>query len=371
MSKSFQIFLLVLLSTSATHSAETKAPVRIAILGLLHDYASEFIPMTQNRSDVHLVGIVEGDRDLAGACIKQFNLPKSLLHTNLEELVATTNVDAVVAFTATADHARVAEMCASRHLDLMLEKPLAINMRDARAIQAAARSGGIQVMVDYETTWYLANQAAYKLVTQEHAIGELRKIVARDGHRGPKEIGCSETFLKWLTDPELNGGGALPDFGCYGIGLVTWLMGGQRPVSVMAITQQMKPHLYPRVEDEATVLLTYPKMQGIIEASWNSPVSRKDLEIYGTTGSVLAPRKDLLRIRKGDSEETEVELPASPTSSPYRDPLTYLVSVVRGETRPSGPSSLELNTIVIEILDAARESARSGRRIDLPASPAP
>jgi predicted dehydrogenase len=137
----------------------------------------------------------------------------------------------------------------------------------------------------------------------------------------------------------------------------------------VAVTQQMKPEVYPKVEDEATVVLTYAKAQGIIQASWNWPIDRKDLEVYGTTGYVLAPRKDLLRIWKVDAEESELELPAPLPSNPLQDQLSYLVSVVRGEIQPSGPSSLELNLIVTEILDAARESARTGRRIDLPPVP--
>ena len=158
-----------------------------------------------------------------------------------------------------------------------------------------------------------------------------------DGHRGPKEIGCSQTFLSWLTDPKLNGGGALPDFGCYGADLITWLMGGERPTSVFAVTQQIKSDIYPKVEDEATIIVTYPKTQGIIQASWNWPIDRKDMEIYGKTGYVLAPKKDLLRIHKFGEPESHMDLPAMPQSLP-NDQLTYLVSVVRGEFKPSGLS---------------------------------
>jgi len=112
-------------------------------------------------------------------------------------------------------------MCAPRGIHVMMEKPLAINLADARAIAVAAKKGGIQVIVNYETTWYLGNQNAYAIVHDQHAIGDLRKIVVHDGHRGPKEIGCSPAFLEWLTDPVLNGGGALTDFGCYGADLIT------------------------------------------------------------------------------------------------------------------------------------------------------
>jgi predicted dehydrogenase len=367
-----KIFILVfslLLSIDAVWSEEAKPPVHLAIFGLVHDHAYGFFPLTKGRPEVQLVGIVEPDREVAATYAKRFNLDSTLFYASLEALLAKTNVDAVAAFTTTLDHRRVVEMCAPRHIDVMMEKPLAVNMREARAIQAAAKSGGIQVIVNYETTWYQANQIAFKLVDQEHAIGDIRKIVVHDGHRGPREIGCSETFLKWLTDPKLNGGGALPDFGCYGADLITWLMGGQRPTSVFAVTQQIKPEIYPKVEDEATVVVTYPKAQGIIQASWNWAIDRKDMEIYGATGYVLAPRRDLLRIRKLHGEESEMDLPAPPSSRPD-DQLSYLVSVVRDEIKPSGLSGLDVNLTVTEILDAARESARTGRRIDLAAEPA-
>ena len=366
--KKFILFLSLILPIAPVWAEDTKTPVHLAIFGLVHDHAYGFITLAQGRSEIQLVGIVEPDPEVAAYFARRFDLNSNLFYTSLDALLAKTNVDAVATFTTTLDHRRVVETCASHHIDVMMEKPLAVNMQEARAIQAAAKAGGIQVIVNYETTWYRANQTAYQLVDQEHAIGDLRKFVAHDGHRGPKEIGCSETFLKWLTDPKFNGGGALPDFGCYGADLITWLMAGQRPTSVFAVTQQIKPQVYPKVEDEATIVLTYPQAQGIIQASWNWPFDRKDMEIYGTTGYVLAPRRDLLRIRKGDTEESELSLPAPPPSQP-QDQITYLASVVRGEIQPSGPSCLDINLVVTEILDAARESARTGRRIDLPAVP--
>jgi predicted dehydrogenase len=201
-------------------------------------------------------------------------------------------------------------------------------------------------------------------MVKEGAIGDLRKIVVHDGHQGPKEIGCPPEFLNWLTDPVLNGGGALTDFGCYGADLMTWLMQGQRPASVFAVTQRFKPEVYPKVEDEATIVVTYPKAQGIIQASWNWPYNRKDLEIYGQSGYLLVPRNDTLRVLK--TGQTEKETTVAPLAGPETGPLSYLAAVVRGECQPAGLSSFEVNLIVTEILDAARESAKTGKRVELP-----
>jgi predicted dehydrogenase len=157
----------------------------------------------------------------------------------------------------------------------------------------------------------------------------------------------------------------LIDFGCYGANLITWLMKGQKPLSVTAVTQQIKPDIYPKVDDEATILLTYPQAQGVIQASWNWPYSRKDMEVYGQTGSVHALDRSNMRIRLKEKEaETPTKAPELP--APYTDPFAYLAAVVRGEIKSVDDlSSLKNNMIVVEILDAARSSAREGKTIFL------
>ncbi len=266
------------------YSQENSAPVRMAVVGLAHDHAMGFFPRLNGRQDIQLVGIVETNQVLIDRYSRRFKLDQKLFYPSLEALFAKTNVQAVATFTPVYDHQRVVDICAAHKVDVMMEKPLAANLKQAREIAAAAQKSGIQIVVNYETTWYPGTQAAYAMVHDDHKIGDIRRIVAHDGHWGPKELGCSTNFLEWLTDPVLNGGGALNDFGCYGADLATWLMDGQKPVSVFAVTRQIKPDIYPKVEDDATVVLTYPKAQAILEPSWNWPFSIKDLEINGQTG---------------------------------------------------------------------------------------
>jgi len=235
-------------------------------------------------------------------------------------------------------------------------------MKHARAIEAAAKRGNIQVFVNYETTWYPSHGAMWNLIKERKAAGEIRKMVAMDGHSGPKAINVQPEFLAWLSDPVRNGGGALFDFGCYGANLMTWLMDNARPLAVSAITQTNKPSIYPRVDDEATILVQYPKAQGIAQASWNWPFGRKDLEVYAERGYAIATGGNSLKVRIGDAEAARKLDPLPPGD---RDEVAYLVSIVRGERKPDGLSSLENNLIVTEILDAARESARTGRTINL------
>jgi predicted dehydrogenase len=216
--------------------------------------------------------------------------------------------------------------------------------------------------VNYETTWYGSNQLAFQMAVTEKKLGQLRKIVFHTGHQGPREIGCPEEFLVWLTDPRLNGAGALFDFGCYGANLATWLLQG-RPLSVTAVTQQMKPDLYPKVDDEAILILTYPGSQVIIQASWNWPFNRKDMSIYGTEGWLFARDREncLVNLNK----LMEQKLPAPPLPAPYEDPISMLAAIIQGKAAPNPLSSLENNLVVMEILEAARESARSRKTLVL------
>ena len=356
--------LIALLSSCAVLGAQTPdaKPVRLAIAGLVHGHVSGFLRSAKLRKDVEIVGVFDPDAGLTSSYAKANGFAPEILFQNLGTMLDRVHPEAVATFTSTSDHAMVVEACAARKIAVMMEKPLAVDMAQARAIQKAAAASGIAVMVNYETTWYKSHGEIWKLIKEQNAAGEIRRMVAMDGHQGPKEIGVQPEFLSWLTDPVKNGAGAMFDFGCYGANLMTWLMGNQRPVAVTAIAQTNKPGIYARVDDEATILVQYPKAQGIIQASWNWPYSRKDFEVYGEKGYAIATGGEGLRVRLPGqrAEETRKpgELPAAESDS-----IGYLTGMARGKFKPSGLNSLENNVIVVEILQAARDAVRTGRKV--------
>jgi glucose-fructose oxidoreductase len=346
----------------ALSASQSTAPLRVVMAGLAHGHAEGFFQHVKDRHDVQLVGVAEPDRKLFDRYAAKYSLDASLYHADLDETLTATRPQAVLVYTNTYDHRRAVEICAKHAVPVMMEKPLAVSIEDGRAIERAARAAKIPVLVNYETTWYRSNHAAYDLVHQD-AIGEIRKVVVHDGHQGPAKINVPPEFLAWLNDPKLNGAGALFDFGCYGADLMTWLMDGQRPDTVTAVTQHFQPDSYPRVDDEATIVVTYPKAQAIFQASWNWPFDRKDMEIYGATGYAITVKHDDLRERLPNQEEKLVA--AKPVPAPEDDSLTYLRAVVLGGLKPVGPSSLETNLVVTEILAAARQSAAAGKTVKL------
>jgi len=348
--------------TMVVGQAKSTKPLRVGIAGLVHGHVG-WVFESHKRGDIQIIGIAEPDAELAQRYIKKYNLPANLVFSDLNTMLEKTKPEAVTAFNSIFNHLAVVQACAPRGIHVMVEKPLAVNLEHARQMEALALKHKIHLLTNYETTWYGSNHKAYDLVHTDKSIGAIRKMVVHDGHQGPKEIGVGPEFLAWLTDPVQNGGGALIDFGCYGANLVTWLMHGQRPTSVTAVTQQLKPDVYPKVEDEATILVTYPGAQGIIQGSWNWPYSRKDLEIYGQTGAVFTIDNTKMQLRLKSNEPAQA-YQASVRPAPYDDPFRYLTAVVRQEIKPDQDlSSLANNMIVVEILDAARRSAQTGKTI--------
>jgi len=358
----FRIFLIMqLFSLSIIGFGQTLKPLRVGIAGLTHDHVHGLLNRA-NMGDIEIVGIAEPNRELAERYIKRYNLPASLLYSSLNDMLEKCKPEAVCAFNSIYEHLETVKACAPRKIHVMVEKPLAVSLAHANEMQALATKYGIRLLTNYETTWYGSHHKAYEMLD---SIGNLRKVVVHDGHQGPKEIGVSKEFLNWLTDPVKNGGGAVIDFGCYGANLLTWLMKGERPSSVFAVTQQIKPEIYSGVDDEATIVVTYPKAQGIIQASWNWPFGRKDIEIYGEHGYMIADRNGLKTRTSAEAKENYQTV--APPPKPYHDPFAYLAAVIHGEIRvkPTDLSSLENNMIVIEILEAAKQSAKEGKMIYL------
>ena len=359
------IFILLLLMFAHVGKAQSDNPVKIGVVGLTHSHV-HWIFGRDNRGDIEVVGIVEPNQGLAQRFSNQYNFPMSMVYPSMEAMVEAVDVEAVTAFGSIYEHLAVVQTFAPLGIHVMVEKPLAVSVAHAKEMEALAKKHNIHLLTNYETTWYATNQEAFRLLNEEAAIGEVRKVVVHDGHEGPMEIGVNQEFLDWLTDPVGNGGGAVIDFGCYGANLLTWLMNGEKPTAVTAVLQQFKPEIYPKVDDEATIILHYPKAQGIIQASWNWPFSRKDMEVYGQHGYVIAADNLTLISRlKGENQEQSRKL--EPRPYPYDDPFSFLAAVVREEIMvPSQDlSSLENNIVVVEILEAAKKSAKTGKTVRL------
>ncbi len=367
------ILLLVLtqgflISYQSFGQSSNTAPVRVAVAGITHGHAPLILDRAKKgKTDIILVGIYEPDKELSGRLAKQFKLSPDLFYTDLNKMLDAVKPEAVTAFGSIYEHMMVVEACAPRGIHVMVEKPLATNNVHAKKMKELADKYHIYILTNYETSWYPSTEKTYQLVNDSNFMGKVRKVVIHDGHEGPKEIGCSKEFLGWLTDPMQNGGGALIDFGCYGANLMTYLMQNEEPVSVTAVTRQFKPDIYSKVDDDATILVNYPSAECIIQASWNWPFGRKDMEVYGETGYAVSLNNTNMRIRNTKSGIERSLVVTKNEIRVYDDPISYFADVIRGKIQmpKKGLYSIENNLLVVKILDAARESAKTGRTVIL------
>ena len=358
LSKATAVLALLLLNVQAF--AQQK--LRVIVAGLNHDHVHNVLSAF-NKGTVTIIGIAEPNKQLWAKFGKQYHLDNSLFYPSLKQALQAQKPDAVLGYNEVAGHLDVVKICAPMHIPVMVEKPLAATLDQAKQIEQLANQYQTKVLTNFETTWYASFHDVYKTVNQD-SIGSVKKMVVHDGHQGPKELGCSTEFLSWLTDPVLNGAGALNDFGCYGADLMTWLMKGNAPIAVTAITRHYKPAVYPKVDDDATILLEYPGATGLIEASWNWPFSIKDMEVFGETGYLHALDNNSITSRK--REKILGSKQATPLAEPYNDPIAYLTAVVQNKIPGTDDlSSLKYNMIVMRILDAAKRSAASGKRVVL------
>lgn len=356
-------YLIILFAITSTIVAQNDKPLRLGVAGLSHGHLWEVISRL-DRGDFEVVGVAERNTKLWDNKRLRAKVDEKLFFQDINEMLDKTKPEAVIVYESIHDHLRIIEACALRGIHVMVEKPLATTTKQTKRIAELAKKYNIMVLTNYETTWYPANHEAYELINNQGKIGKLSRINVYDGHEGPVEIGCGPEFLEWLTDPVLNGGGAVVDFGCYGANLTTWLMKGQKPLKVTATLKQLKPQVYPKVDDDATIVLEYPQTTAIIMASWNWPMSRKDMHIYGASGYIYQDNPTNMRIY-ADKKETAIVAEKLPP--PYNDSFFYLKAAVRGEieVKPTDLSSLENNLIVVEILEAAIESGRTGKSVEL------
>ena len=351
-------------STTEEESYYNGKPLKVAVIGLVHTHV-HWILGREELGDIEIVGIVEPNRALAQAYNKQHGYSMDIVFDSMEALYTAVRPDAVTAFNTIYDHLEVVEFFAPKGVHVMVEKPLAVNWEHAQKMAAIAKANNIQLLTNYETSWYGSNYDAYKRVIDNREVGAVQRMVFHHGHPGPIEIGCNEEFLVWLTDPVLNGGGAITDFGCYGANLATWFMQGQSPKSVAAIIRNYKPEKYPKVDDDATIILNYADAQVIIQASWNWSHNRKDMEVYGKTGYVICKDAEAMEVLL-DEKKGPFAHNAAPIPLGAHDPFAFLNKVVQENYSPApfSVSALDNNLLVMQILEIAKASAQKGETLE-------
>lgn len=331
---------------------------RLAIVGLVHSHVWGHLGRMAELKEGELVGIAEPNQELVEEAKKR--APQAEYFSDYKRMIEIRKPHIVWAFVENNRHLEMIEYCAPRKIHVIFEKPLASTYADALKIRDLSRKHGIQVMTNYQMAWWSTNYAA-KMQADNGSIGQVWRLRGIVGHGGPGSQGiANKIFFQWLTDPIQNGGGSLIDFGCYNALWALWYLG--RPESVFAHVNHLRPETFPKVEDNAVLVLSYKNGVGVFEGSWDLPRSFQDLEVFGRSGSLYMTREKV-ELRKG---RENLELTITPLSADRSEPIPYLIHRLRAGQPVDGLVALDINVGVNEILDAAKESIKTGRVVKLP-----
>lgn len=332
---------------------------KMAVIGLVHSHVWGHLKTMVSGQQVKLAGIAETNPELIAEAKKR-GAANVTFFSDYKQMLDKEKPNFVWAFVENNRHMEIVEACAPRKIHVIFEKPLASTYREALGIKKLAEKHGIKVMTNYQMAWWPANYAA-KAQVDAGALGQVWRLRGVVGHGGPGSSGAgNKYFFEWLTDPVKNGAGALMDFGCYNALWSLWYLG--RPESVYAQVNHLRPDRFPKVEDNATLVLHYKNGVGLFEGSWDLPRSFQDLEIFGLNGSVYM-QNGKVELRKGRGAGDEVKLdPLPPERS---EPIVYMVDAIRNNKPIEGLTALDINAGVVEIIDAAKESIKTGRAVPL------
>jgi predicted dehydrogenase len=345
--------------------------LKIGVLGLIHDHIWGHVRELAGRDDVTLA-VADPHAPLREQARAEHGVER--LYADYADLLERERPDAVLIFTDNAGKAAVVELAASHGKPIMVEKPMADTLANAERMRAATSNAGVPLMVNWPTAWTPAIRHALRLAG-DGAVGDIYRLNFRGGHRGPKEYGCSPYFYGWLYDRARNGAGAYIDYCGYGVSMARLLLGlASRAQATIGRLQKE----YVEVDDNAVLLLRYPRAMAVIEATWTAagPVADGGPVIAGRTGSLVVRRKSARRegevarggivehITEDEPDGRVLEPPALPAGE--RTACEYFLTCLAQERAVEGLVSPAVGRDTQEMLEAGLRAARSGQAVSLP-----
>lgn len=331
----------------------------IALVGLRHSHTWGHLEGMVKNSPAKLVAISETDPDLIAEA-RKLTGPEVRYYTDYRKMLDEVKPAMVWAFVENNRHHEVVEACGPRRVHVIFEKPLAATAAQAILIRDLAHRHGIQVLTNFAPA-FNPGYYAVKAKLDSGDLGKPWRLRVSTGHGGvfPKS-GRSKIFHEWLIDPVKNGAGALMDFGCYNALYSLFYLG--RPQTVYAYALHLRPADFPQVEDGVTMVLGYPNAVAILEQSWDLPPNSGGLEIVSYEGSIRM-EDGRLEVRKGRTPATP--LAAQPLAPERSGPIAYMVHCLKTNRPVEGLVSLDYTVAVNEIIEAAKQSIKTGRPVRL------
>ena len=348
--------------------------IKTGIIGLNSDHlwptwGKGIIKEVEETGKYELIAATEKNPPLLERVKKEFGVKNT--YSSFRDMLKKELLDVVVVGVPNNEKADVIEALVERDVHALIDKPMSANLEQANRILKAVEKNKTKGIVYYPGFFDPRSFEAHRLAT-DGTIGKVFQIEARTANSGPEHHGCSKYFLEWLFDKEKNGGGSLIDYCCYGSLYCRWLIG--QPEGVMAVGgKYIKTNI--EAEDNATLLLRYPKALAIVQSSWSEFASDTawkaypgpKLAVYGSEGAVIWHHwmDETITLITSDYPKGTIVKP-SPISEEMKSPPEYLAYCIMNDLPVEGPGSLPICRDVQEILEAGYRSIEGRKEIQLP-----
>ena len=325
--------------------------------------------------DIELAAVFDADGARAKEIAERHKVPK--VCSRYEELLADPTIDIVSVATPNAWHApiTIAALRAGKHVHV--EKPIAMNAREAQAIVDAKNRAHRKVMVGLNNRFTEIALYAKRYVDEGH-LGEIYH--ARCGWR--RRGGCN-MFGRWFADKKQSGGGPLIDLGVHFFDLTLFFMGFPAPVAVIGSCYDKIAHPPGTAKPGKNVMMGGNKARGkfdvedfaagfvkletgasvAFEFSWGSHIERDTtyLELLGSRGG-LSMHDGVLKIFTEAAGGLVDIIPQVQNTSGWGEHETrHFIDCVKYDREPIAPPEEAVK--MMQIIDAVYASSRSGHEV--------
>ncbi len=353
---------------------------RIAGINFDHFHMGDLLRMAHEHPGAEIVGICDERSARMDSARENFGLGDGQVFTDYRACLEQTRPDLVILCPAAARHAEWVEKVAPYGVSVLVEKPFAASLAEAdRMIAAMGASGasGGQLAINWPLAWLRSHIKAHDVI-RSGMIGEVCEVHFYDGNRGPlwhgadkieHEPTAAEKDASWFYK-DSEGGGSLHDYLGYGTTLGTWFNGGQRPTEVIAMWDRRAGGAL-EVDEHSITVARYEKGLSCFETRWGTftdpwthqPQPRCGFVVKGTDGTIASYDYDdhvTVQTRECPAGR-RVEAPAPDFTK--SNPIAYFLDCLEHGRGIEGPLSVATSRIGQEIVDAAFESARTGRAV--------
>lgn len=352
---------------------------RVAGLCFDHFHMGDLLRMVHDHPDAEIVALCDGQPERMEAVVRDFAVPADRVYRDVEPCLAESQPDLVILCPAAARHAEWVERVAPFGAAILVEKPFATSLAEADRMVAAMAGTGKPLAINWPLAWRDSHVKCHELI-RRGAIGDVLEVHYHDGNRGPLWHGADkiereptdrEKASSWFYQKD-EGGGSLQDYLGYGTTLATWFNGGQRPTEVMAMWD-LRPDGALEVDEHSVTVVRYATGLSTFETRWGTlsdpwtqqPEPRCGFVVRGSEGTLSSWDYDdhvTLRTRSNPAGE---RIAAPPLAFPRNNPVAYVLDCLEQGREIEGPLSVAISRIGQEIVDAAVESARTGRVVVL------